>query len=162
MSQLDPKTQFEEIYVHFYTPIRMYVYGMTKNMTLTDDLTQETFLKAYAARERFTPGSVSAWLRRIAYTSTITHFRRHEERYTEELLELHAKDEEGYASVEDRQLVSQLLEKLKPQQRRLIVLYYLKDFSREECAKRMNLDVSDKSIYFRLRRALNKMQEASA
>src|SRR5699024_5948573 len=61
------------------------VYGgalrMTRNPHDAEDLVQETFVKAFRARDRFTPGTnMRAWLYRIMTNSYISLYRKKQRR----------------------------------------------------------------------------------
>ena len=57
-------------------PIRHYLLGMTRDEQLAEDLTQETFSKAFASRDSFRgEASVSTWLYRIATNTAYDAFR---------------------------------------------------------------------------------------
>lgn len=51
--------------------------GMTRNPTDAEDLVQETYAKAFSARDSFTMGTnLKAWLYRILTNTYITHYRK--------------------------------------------------------------------------------------
>ena len=57
--------------------LRGYARRLTQNEASTDDLVQETLIRAWAARTRFLPGSnFRAWLFRIARNAFLTGVRR--------------------------------------------------------------------------------------
>ena len=55
----------ESIYLRYSKEIRLYLYVISKNETLADDLTQETFLKALLSLPEDHP-NVRAWLYTVA------------------------------------------------------------------------------------------------
>ncbi len=73
--------------------VHRYLLFLTGDRTVAEDLTGETFEKAYRLWRRFDPrrGTPRAWLCRIARSSALDHFRseerrrRREERYAREL-----------------------------------------------------------------------------
>ena len=68
---------FEQIYDEYKTPIYNYVYHLVGDREQADDLTQDTFLKAFLALPKMDANlNLSAWLYRIAKNVAIDYFRR--------------------------------------------------------------------------------------
>lgn len=68
---------FEEIFRVYHTRIYNYVYRMVGNVQDAQDLTQDSFLKAYRALLRGAqPENLSAWLYRIASNTCLDALRR--------------------------------------------------------------------------------------
>ncbi len=60
-------TEAETLFATYHDRLYRYVLGMLHNPAEAEDLTQETFLRAYAARESLRdPNAVRGWLYRIA------------------------------------------------------------------------------------------------
>ena len=55
------------------------IHGLTRDRDLTEDLMQETFVRATRALAGYRGGEPRAWLLRIARTTTIDHLRRRSE-----------------------------------------------------------------------------------
>lgn len=59
---------FEQIYKENYSKVFVFIYNLTIDWTLTEDITQEAFLKAYKNIDSFRQESkISVWLNKIAY-----------------------------------------------------------------------------------------------
>ena len=72
-----PIWSFERIYDDFKTQIYNYIYHLVGNREQADDLTQDTFFKAYRALPRMDGNlKVSAWLYRIATNTAYDALRR--------------------------------------------------------------------------------------
>ncbi len=70
-------TSFDELVRRHHSRIYATVYHMTSNREDTDDLTQETFLKAYKALKSFKGGSsFYTWVYRIAVNKTINFLKQ--------------------------------------------------------------------------------------
>ncbi|HBW35713.1 RNA polymerase sigma factor [Desulfosporosinus sp. BICA1-9] len=68
---------FEEIISQNQEKIINLIYGMTGDYYLSQDLTQETFLKAFQSKHSFNGKSkFSTWLYRIAVNVTVDHQRK--------------------------------------------------------------------------------------
>src|SRR5436190_22510413 len=60
----------------YYERLFRWLYHLTRDRHTAEDLTQEALLKAFAAMERFKPGSnFRAWLFRIAYNNFVNQRR---------------------------------------------------------------------------------------
>ena len=74
---LAQRWSFETIYDEFKTPIYNYVYHLVGNREQADDLTQDTFLKAFKALPKMDGNlKLSAWLYRIATNTAYDALRR--------------------------------------------------------------------------------------
>lgn len=72
-----PIWSFDRIYDDFKTQIYNYIYHLVGNREQADDLTQDTFFKAYRALPRMDGNlKVSAWLYRIATNTAYDALRR--------------------------------------------------------------------------------------
>lgn len=68
---------FEQVIAQNEDKILNLIYGMTGDYHLAQDLTQDTFVKAFRSRETFSGKSkLSTWLYRIAVNVTIDHQRK--------------------------------------------------------------------------------------
>ena len=69
---------FDEIFRIYHARIYNYVYRLVENPQDAQDLTQESFLKAYRALRRGAqPDNLSAWLYRISSNTCLDALRRH-------------------------------------------------------------------------------------
>jgi len=70
--QLDPKTQFRQLYDQEFNSVYRSIRAVVLDSAAAEDLTQETFVRAYRARNRYTPTAPpGAWLRRIGVNLAI-------------------------------------------------------------------------------------------
>src|SRR5947209_19821945 len=68
---------FDQIYDEYKTPIYNYVYHLVGDREQADDLTQDTFLKAFRALPKMDANlKLSAWLYRIATNTAYDALRR--------------------------------------------------------------------------------------
>src|SRR6266704_2239089 len=75
--ELDPATQFRELYDREYAPVYRAIRAVVLDPAAAEDLTQETFVRAYRARDRYKPTAPpGAWLRRIGVNLAISYLRR--------------------------------------------------------------------------------------
>lgn len=133
--ELDPKTEFRELYDREYTSVFRAIRGVVLDSAAAEDLTQETFVRAYRARNRYTPTAPpGAWLRRIGINLAISHLRRQKlARFLPAKLYV-APDRRDYDRAEARDVVSKAMAELSPKLRAAIVLHYYEGLTREEIA----------------------------
>lgn len=68
---------FEAIYCSYYTPVYRYLLSLTKDSSLAEELTQETFFKALKNIEKYNPEQkMLTWLCTIGKNTCFTHFRK--------------------------------------------------------------------------------------
>jgi RNA polymerase sigma-70 factor (ECF subfamily) len=142
---------------------------MSRNPRDAEDLVQETYLRAYAAWDRFIPGSnVRAWLFRILTNSFINGHRERARaaRFGEERLRRACFSDERRRCVEDpeRTLVESrlgdevqaALAALPTEFRAAVVLADLHDFSYREIAEQLGIPVG--TVMSRLHRGRRLLQ----
>lgn len=126
---------FGVIYGRHSERVRRFLQARTRDAQLSQDLTSETFLRAWQGVDGFAGGSVEAWLVRIARNLMVDHFRlarvRHElsvAEVTDDLVVapdpvsvVLAREE----SADRQRLVHRLLGELTGAQRRCLVLRFL-------------------------------------
>lgn len=138
--ELNPATEFPELYEREYRPVFRTIRAMVFDASLAEDLCQETFVRAYRSRDRYRPtGPVGAWLHRIAVNIAISHLRR------EKLSRLLAPKlwvgpgSGGYERVEASTLLERGLSRLTPKVRAAVVLHYYHGYTRDEVARILNI-----------------------
>jgi RNA polymerase sigma-70 factor (ECF subfamily) len=78
--RLAPLCSFEHLYEQYYWPLYRRVYRMLGRRECTEDVMQDTFLKAFRASATIrSDGNTYAWLCRIAKNAAIDHVRRCEQ-----------------------------------------------------------------------------------
>jgi RNA polymerase sigma factor (sigma-70 family) len=132
---LDPKTQFRQLYDQEYRSVFRAIRAVVLETAAAEDLTQETFVRAYRARNRYTPTAPpGAWLRRIGINLAISHLRRQKlARFLPARLYM-APDRRDYDRAEARDVVEKALAVLSPKLRATVVLHYYEGLTREEIA----------------------------
>jgi RNA polymerase sigma-70 factor (ECF subfamily) len=138
-------TRAEQVYLdlvaEYQTAILNYVYRLVGDADLAEDLTQETYVKAYRSLERLELGDEAAarrraWLYRIAHNTATDHLR-HQSRLR--WLPLDAVRHRGAGdpagAVVDREPVAQALTSLSDDQRRVLLLFSHAGLSAAEVAE---------------------------
>jgi RNA polymerase sigma-70 factor, ECF subfamily len=138
--------------------VHRYLLFLTGNRTVAEDLTGETFEKAFRSWRRFDPrrGTPRAWLCRIARSTALDHFRseerrrRREERYASDLPE---SDETGLGPG----VLEAALARLAPAEREVVALRVLLELDGPTTAR--VLGISATACSTRLSRALKRLEE---
>ena len=156
-----------------YPVIYNFLLRMTANAPDAADLTQETFLRAYTKLDQYESGTnARAWLFRLAKNLFINDYRKKTRRGEQELDERVAynRRDEGHAlagfsdlriaGAMDQDFSDEIVRAmalLKDNQRAVIIMVDLYDFSEKEIAKVMGLNLNTvKSTIRRARLALIK------
>ncbi|GAB6841134.1 RNA polymerase sigma factor (sigma-70 family) [Methylorubrum rhodinum] len=138
------ETVFRDDLVRALPMLRTFAISLTGNPSRADDLVQETMVKAWANRERFTPGTnFTAWLFTILRNQFYTEVRKGR-REVEDADGVHAgtlttqADQEHAAGL---RMVMNLIGTLPLPQRQALLLVGAEGFTYEEAAERLGCQV---------------------
>jgi RNA polymerase sigma-70 factor, ECF subfamily len=137
---LDPATQFPELYEREYVNVFRAIRAMVLNEQEAEDLTQDAFTRAYRARLRYKPTAPpGAWLHRIAVNTAISHLRRQKLARLLPMRLYQAPDDRDYLRSEARSVVELALADLSPKLRAAVYLHFYLGYSREEVAHALGI-----------------------
>lgn len=155
--------EIEEWYTQYSDSIFKYILLMVKDYQLSEDLTHETFMKAYRNHQTFKrDSSPKTWLFRIAHNVTVDDLRKRKpiilfKEFFHSKKDKHPLPEEIVQIKETSKELCQALGTIKSSYREVIILRKIKGFSIEETAKILNWSESKvKSTMFRAILALEK------
>lgn len=159
----DNATAFKRELTGVIPHLRAFARGLCGRPDLADDLVQETMLKAWAARERFEPGtSMRAWTFVILRNAYLTDMRRNRFRgeYDETVAERILVAPAGQEAPLHLSDLHRALLTLPPERREALLLVGAGGFSYEEAADICQCAVGTiKSRVGRARATLNAMIE---
>ena len=139
--------------VEAYQPrVRRFLLNLTMgDEMLTDDLAQETFIKAYVGIRSFKGlSSFGTWLYRIAYNEFYSHARRHHEEHVDDIAALGDVSTVASDAIDASMTVQVALTRLNENERVAVTLYYIEDQPIKQVAKIMNMpEGSVKSLIYR-------------
>ncbi|HYS98043.1 MAG TPA: RNA polymerase sigma factor, partial [Candidatus Dormibacteraeota bacterium] len=160
-AQLDPKTDFRQLYDQEFLSVYRSIRGVVLDSAAAEDLTQETFVRAYRARYRYTPTAPpGAWLRRIGINLAISHLRRQRlARFLPARLYV-PPDRRDYDRAEARDVVEKAMAQLSPKLRAAVVLHYYEGLTREEIADVLGVPAG--TVASRIAKAVAIMRKAMA
>jgi len=161
-----PEYRKEEIadwYDQHSKSILSFILLMVRDYQQAEDLTHDTFVKAYLYYDSFKRhSSEKTWLFSIAHNLTVDFLRRRKPSHLFKEIFLFQKDnnplpEEMIQIKEESYELYKALEKLKDTYKKVIILRKIKGFSIEDTAKILNWSESKvKSMLFRAIPALKK------
>ena len=132
---------FSVLLKRYQHPVHSLIRQIIPGREDAEELTQDVFVKAFASLRSFRgSSSLSTWLYRIAYNTTISYTRKKKLRYSEidEKFFNNIPDEwvdEMLDRENDEGLMKQIeaaVERLNPQEKALISLYYVQERSVKE------------------------------
>jgi RNA polymerase sigma-70 factor, ECF subfamily len=139
------EASFEELVRRYQRPIVGYVYRMLGDYDAALDVAQEVFIKVYVSLKRYSPEyKFSTWLYRIAHNAAIDHVRRNS--ISTQSIETESNDGAYQLQIESpvpspekiRELkewrgeIQEVIKRLPPAYRELIVLRHSNDLSYDE------------------------------
>jgi RNA polymerase sigma-70 factor (ECF subfamily) len=163
-AQAGDRDALEELYLEHFDRIYSYLHMTVGSRHDAEDLTTQTFLKMLESINRFQWGTApfSAWLFRIAHNLAMDHFRARRRVQPEEdvpeapgLVEPSAEDEAIRAMSGESML--DLIEGLSDEQRHVLILKFVFDFSNAEAAT--VLDKTEGAVKSLQHRALAALQK---
>ena len=141
-----------------------FAYRLTRNEADARDLTQDAFIRVYRAWRSFVPGtSFLSWVYRIVTNLYRDELRRKKGRFQEEIPEDNAPQEfggerplavspiEDYVEGQLSEPLSRSLEMLSPDQRQVVILADIEEYSYQEIAEIMGCSIG--TVRSRLHRA---------
>jgi RNA polymerase sigma-70 factor (ECF subfamily) len=153
--ELDPRDDFAAVYEAHYPAVYRAARGVVLDPSLAEDVTQETFLKAYRARHRYRPtGRVEAWLCTIAVREAISRLRW--STLQRRMLEGARRAGESRPDPGTSDLLDELLSTLTPRARAVVVLHFLHGYRYREIAAMLRLP--EGTVASRLSQALTRMR----
>lgn len=170
---------YEELVSLYWQQLSAFVLRRTRHFQDTEDIIQETFMRAYLALERYPCERIETlkirpWLYKIAWSVYCNHSGRgklpsmvpldttgeglYPPLYTEPEEDARAQPEALYEQAEQRRELEALIEKLPAHYRDMVSLYYFEDLSQKEIADILNLPLGTVKVYiYRGIRLLRKM-----
>ena len=170
---------FRELLQRYERPVFSLIYRMVRDRALAEDLSQETFIRAFRSIGKYNPGyKFSSWIFKIAHNLTIDHLRRKRidtislqgsrhaltedaQARTQPVVE--SSDERPDAYVENIELGSEIeaaIGRLRPHYRTATLLRHVEGYSYNEIAEIMDLPLGTVKTY--IHRARLELKEALA
>ncbi len=141
-----------------------FVRSMVRNDEIAEDITQESFVKAFFSLKKLqNPASFKSWLFRIANNNTLDYLRKKriqtvdvDEQVRESYVDTASPEKGAVASSRTRH-IREALDKLKPDQRNILVMCDLQGFSYQEISEA--LDIPFGTVQSRIFYARKKLKD---
>ena len=160
-----PQPSFDQLFARYQGPLYRHILALVGDSAQAQDLTQDTFLKAYKALPTAREGAEAAWLYRIA-TNTALDALRHRRRLTwvpfapGDDARLPAPERDLPTQMAAREDLRHALARLTPPQRACLLLRARDGLSIAEIAHA--LDLSKGTVKMTLYRAKERLRAAYA
>ena len=164
------ESAFASLVRKYQKQIHAYAWRKTRDFQIAEDITQETFLQVYQKLETLEdPTLFLKWLYAIVNHLCIAWFRKnqvHAESFKEtHIWEIETEAYSRYVAAEhakmtaetQRDLVENLLVKLKEKDREVITLHYFEDMTSSQISE--FLGISENTVKSRLRRARQRLKK---
>ncbi|MGG1674813.1 RNA polymerase sigma factor [Neobacillus sp. NRS-1170] len=153
-----------EMYKKNFRDVYHYLLRFTRSKTDAEDLTQDTFIKVINNHDSFLhKSSVKTWIFTIAKRTALDHYRKNKTClvFPENSLELcvsnYGLPEKELDFLEDWSVFKTAIKKLKPEDRKLVILRGLKEYSVKDTAGIMNWNEAKVKVrYHRVIKFLRK------
>ncbi|HEY4552230.1 MAG TPA: RNA polymerase sigma factor [Bacillaceae bacterium] len=159
------------IFETFYKRVYQAAYYIVQDRELAQDVAQETFIKAFQSMHTVKDGEkLGAWLSIIASRTAIDFLRKIKRRNdfaAEDVMinEMISAEHERIPSVESivedkmmKNALYQELDKLKPEEKQVLILKYLHDMKYDEMAGMLEMNIA--TVKTRVHRAKLKLRES--
>ena len=147
-----------QIYNSYKKPIYNYFYRLTFNTHISEELTQDTFLRAFKYLNTFNnTASIKTWLFKIARNVYLTFIKKASGIREEAMPESQVIDQkDDYTNTDRRMLIDIVMTKLAEEERTLIVLRDINGFNYAEISDIMGY--TEGQVKIRLHRARKRFR----
>ena len=170
---------FRELLVRYERPVFSLIYRMVRDRTLSEDLAQEAFIRAFNAIGSYKTGyKFSNWILKIANNHTIDYLRKRRldtvsihgsphattaDEVSQTQVVIESRDENPHEYVEHRELGSQIeqaIGELRAEYQTVIVLRHVEGYAYDEIADIMVVPLGTVKTY--LHRARGELRKSLA
>ncbi|MDD3322342.1 MAG: sigma-70 family RNA polymerase sigma factor [Paludibacter sp.] len=149
LTLLGDKSAFDKLTCKYQSPIRRFFLNLTVgDSQLSDDLAQETFIKAYLNISSFKGISgFSTWLYRIAYNVYYdsVRARKYYADIDEQVIDSQYQTQNEFSA--EKMDIYKALNLLRKEEQTAVLLFYMEDKTHKEIAKIMNCPLGTVKTY---------------
>ena len=151
---------FKEYFDKYFDNIRSYLYYKSSDIELSEDISQEVFLKLWENIDKIKPDTVKSYLYTIAGNLFKNHYNRKkvEFKFTSNLSESFAESPEFLLEFKEfDKLLQSALAKIPEKSRTVFLMSRIDKLTYKEIAERLKLSV--KAVEKRMKKALEILHE---
>ncbi len=146
------KVLFDRHHLHIFN----FLYKMSGDKMLSEDLTQDVFYKVIKYRSSYKNGKFVSWIFTIARNSLNTHFRKNKEMHSDLEAVQYQLAEDQNENDEDYTQLQRALSKLESSDREVLIMHRFNEIKYNELAEIM--DSTPGAIKTKVSRALKKLK----
>lgn len=155
--------KIEELYIKYYRELYLYAFSLCKNYHLAQDLTSDTFFKAYLSLDR-NVDYFKYWIFRVCKNLYYDYLRKNKEESPfigiEDKQPTYETPLDKIIESEEKRRIYNLIIHLKESYKEILILYYYCGFSIKDISKSKNItENAAKTLLFRARNKLKKEME---
>ena len=152
----------EKLYIKYHRELYLYAFSLCKNYHLAEDLTSDTFFKAYMSLNDVS--YIKYWLFRVCKNLYLDFLKKDSKYNNDNILENtlsnHETPLDKIIESEDKKYLYSKILNLHESYKEILILYYFCDFSLQEISESRNTTVgAAKTMLFRGRKRLKKELE---
>lgn len=154
--------EMEKLYIKYHRELYLYAFSLCKNYHLAEDLTNDTFFKAYLSIDD--ASYIKYWLFRVCKNLYLDYLKKNREYCSENIINLALKNDETpldkIIEAEEKKHLYNKVINLKKSYKEILILYYFCGFSIKDISRSKNITESAaKTMLFRARKKLKKEME---
>lgn len=152
----------EKLYIKYHRELYLYAFSLCKNHHLAQDLTSDTFFKAYLSIDDVS--YFKYWLFRVCKNLYLDYLKRNSKYSSVTILEATLYSDETpldkMIESEEKKHLYHLVINLNESYKEMLILYYFCGFSLKEISRSRNItEGAAKTMLFRARKKLKKELE---
>lgn len=154
-AQLGDPAALEWLFRTYHHPVYALCHRLLGTAEDTEDAAQAAFIAAFRGLPQFRGGSsLKTWLYRIAINEAFRILRQRKRKPVQLTVDQPAED--GAPEVIERAAISATIQRMRPEQRLILILFYWEDLTMEELAAVLEISIS--AAKMRLKRARDEFQ----
>lgn len=131
-------TQLEEIYKNYFKHVYLYIYSLSGNKHIAEDITSETFMKAISSIDSFKGDcDIRVWLCKIARNTYYSYLRKNKKLVSMDFIPVPEKDidiEKEICILEESKKIQKVLLNLNEPYREVFILRVFGELSFKQIA----------------------------